>query len=403
MRKNSATRIVGPLVPYSEGFRAELSRLGYTPGSAEVHMWRVRRLDRWLAGERIQLTELDERTVHQFLALQNANGHNGLRTVRTFAPLLGWLRAEQLVPPPSAPQASPIEDLLARYEHWLFSVRGLSDRTIERYVVTARRFLEQRVSSAKPSGIEELSGLDLRDFVLGEHSRGLAVGSVKCRVGELQALLHFLHVTGVIAMELAAAVPSVPGWRDRDVPPTMRSADVQAMLDGCDRATSTGLRDLAMLTVLARLGLRASEVAGLLLDDIDWRAGELVVRGKGRRRDRLPLPNEVGQAIAAYLSDGRPPVQYRNVFLTQRAPTRPMTCGGIGQVVMSACRRAGLAPVRSHRLRHAFASDLLRQGENLSSIGQLLRHQDMATTAKYAKVDFCSLRQVAQPWPEQAR
>jgi site-specific recombinase XerD len=179
----------------------------------------------------------------------------------------------------------------------------------------------------------------------------------------------------------------------------MPSADVVALLAGCDRATRSGRRDLAVLMLLARMGLRAAEVAGLQLEHVDWRAGELVVPGKGGRIERLPLPVDVGEALVAYLTEGRPPVETRALIVSVQAPFRPLRSTGIGQMVWRACLRAGVAPVRSHRLRHTLATTMLREGVALRDIGQVLRHRDLATTGVYAKVDSAALRELAGPWP----
>jgi integrase len=183
----------------------------------------------------------------------------------------------------------------------------------------------------------------------------------------------------------------------------MTAADVQALLDSCDRSTPVGVRNFAIMTLVARLGLRSIEVARLELRDVDWRAGELVVRGKARRRDRLPLPAEVGEALVAYLSCDRNPEGARHLFLTCKAPRGPIRADLVGDVVERACQRAGLPHVGPHRLRHALAGELLRQGAGLVAISQVLRHQDLATTALYAKVDLGALRRVAQLWPGATR
>lgn len=183
----------------------------------------------------------------------------------------------------------------------------------------------------------------------------------------------------------------------------MAAADVQLLLDSCPRDTIVGVRDFAMMMLIARLGLRSIEVARLELGDVQWRAGELLIRGKGRRQDRLPLPTEVGEALAVYLFEGRGPENARNVFLTCRAPRGPIRADLVGDVVERACKRAGLSHVGPHRLRHSLAGELLRQGAGLVAISQVLRHQDLATTALYAKVDLDTLRTVAAPWPGAAR
>jgi site-specific recombinase XerD len=186
-------------------------------------------------------------------------------------------------------------------------------------------------------------------------------------------------------------------------PAAMSAEDVQRLLDSVDRGTDTGARNFAIMTVIARLGLRSIEVARLELRDVDWRAGELVVRGKGRRQDRLPLPDEVGAALVAYLSRGRNPHGSRHLFLTCRAPRGPIRADLVGDVVERVCLQAGLPHVSPHQLRHALAGELLRRGAGLVAIGQILRHQDLATTALYAKIDLVTLRSVAQPWPAAVR
>ena len=190
----------------------------------------------------------------------------------------------------------------------------------------------------------------------------------------------------------------MPGWKDTGVPRRLAAAEVQALLASCDRATASGKRDLAILLLLARMGLRAAEVAGLELDDFDWRAGELTVRGKAGHRDRMPLPAEVGEAVAAYLLQARPGAKSRVVFLTLRPPLRPMGHTTVSQVVWRQCRIAGVEPVRAHRLRHALATELLSRGVRLPEIAQVLRQRDLATTAVYAKVDYSALRELALPW-----
>jgi len=232
---------------------------------------------------------------------------------------------------------------------------------------------------------------------------GQPAGSAKGRVAELRSILRFLYLQGITALRLGTAVPPVGGWRLVALPPRMTAADVERLLDSCDRGTSLGVRDFAIMMLVARLGLQSIEVARMELRDVDWRAGELVVRGKGRRQDRLPVSAEVGEALVAYLCTGRNPARARHLFLTCRAPRGPIRADLVGDVVERACQRAGLPTVGAHRLRHALAGELLRKGAGLVAISQVLRHQDLATTALYAKVDLDALRQVAQPWPGATR
>jgi site-specific recombinase XerD len=195
-------------------------------------------------------------------------------------------------------------------------------------------------------------------------------------------------------------VPSFAFWRLSALPRGLDAEEVRALLASCDRGMAVGRRDFAILLMLVRLGVRRGEVAVLQLEDIDWRAGQIMVRGKGNRVERLPLPVDVGEALADYLCHGRPAdAEGRSAFVRVNAPHRAMTASGVTQVVVSASKRAGIGEVTAHRLRHTAASELLRRGASLSEIGQLLRHRSELSTAIYAKVDRNRLRELARPWP----
>jgi len=259
--------------------------------------------------------------------------------------------------------------------------RGLAVTTVLRYENTARRFLQQQAMTDGALEPTRLTGVDINAFLLRECGR-VSAGSAKGRVAELRSVLRFLYLRGVTPLRLGAAVPPVGGWRLATLPPpAMPVPEVQSLLDSCDRSTDVGVRDFAIMTLVARLGLRSIEVARLELRDVDWRAGELIVRGKGRRQDRLPLPSAVGEALVAYLAWDRILGDTRRLFLTCRAPRGPIRADLVGDVVERACLRAGLLRVGPHRLRHALAAELLRQGVGLLAISQVLRHQDLATTA----------------------
>jgi site-specific recombinase XerD len=194
-------------------------------------------------------------------------------------------------------------------------------------------------------------------------------------------------------------VPRVARWREATIPQFPTRPEIDGLLASCDRDKATGARDYAVLLLLARLGLRAVEVSRLQLDDFDWRAGEVTVDGKAHRRDRLPLPSDVGEAIVAHLKQRDRQRGERCVFLTVHAPIRPLEPSGVRTIVRNACRRASIEPVPAHRLRHALASDLLREGASLIDVSQVLRHNDLESTAIYAKVDLQRLRLAASPWP----
>ena len=248
----------------------------------------------------------------------------------------------------------------------------------------------------------DLAGLtagEVTGFVL-EACPGRAVGSAKLIVCALRSLLRWLHLTGTVPVSLAAAVPSVAGWRLSGLPKGLEPGQLRRLLGACDRRTPTGRRDYAIMLLLVRLGLRAGEVARLGLDDVDWRRGEIAVLGKGNRAERLPLPAEVGAAIAGYLRRGRPgTAQGRSVFVRVHAPHRALTTGGVTMVVFDAAQRAGLGRIHAHRLRHTAATAMLQAGSPLAEVGQVLRHRSALTTAIYAKVDRDALAVLARPWP----
>lgn len=388
----------GRLGPFVEGYRVRLLELGYTPGTVRGMLKVLGQLGRWMASEGLEPGQVGAAAIEAFLAARHAGGDRQVPTVRALGQLVRYLRDVGVIAPEDGPQElTPLEELIAKYRAWLVVERGLAPATVLRYETSARRFLGERVAPGDELGVGRLTGADVSAFLLRECAR-VSVGSAKGRVAELRSLLRFLYVRGLTELALADAVPPVAGWRETGIPQTLARADLERLLTGCDRSRLDGLRDFAILMLLARLGLRSVEVARLELDDLDWRAGEMVVRGKARRQDRLPLSSDVGEALAAYLSQ-RGPHDARRVFLTLRAPTRPIRPDLVGDVVQRACRRAGVGAVGAHRLRHALASELLREGASLIDISQVLRHRDLATTAIYAKIDLGRLRQVAQPWP----
>lgn len=393
----------GPLAAYAAGYRCELERRGFSPRSVRDRMEVAGQLNSWLAAEGLSAADLAAARAGQFFAALRARGQRRVPAMPTLAPLFAYLRDGQVLPPEQA-AVTPAEELLASYRRYLTVDRGVAPLTVLRYERMARRFLLGRVSRAgAQTGAEDLCGAEVIAYLAGCCSRLRTTGSAKREAADLRSLLRFLYLEGVTATDLGTAMPPVAGWRDARLPAMMSAADVTALLDGCDRSRRSGLRDLAILTLLARLGLRSGEVAALQLGDIDWRAGEIVVRGKARCQDRLPLTVEAGEAVAGYLRDGRPCSRCPAVILTLYAPYRGIHPSSITQVVYRACSRAGLPPVGGHRLRHALASEMLRQGSDLVEISQVLRHHDLATTSVYAKVDRAALRAVARPWPGAGR
>ena len=398
---SGSERKPGRLGPYVDGYRARLLELGYTPISVATYsLVALGQLGRWMVSEDVDVDQLDSGAIKAFLATRHTRDYRPVATA-SLVPLLDYLRSEGVVPPEPAKPLTPLDELIGDYRWWLIAEQALAPATVQRCQKLARRFLAERASPEDGLGVKNLTGVDVAAFLLRECAR-LKPASVGCYASRLRSLLRFLHVHGFTDLALADCVPSVAGWRDAGIPKTLPRPDIGRLLRSCDRSGLSGARDFAILILLARLGLRAVEVSRLELDDLHWRAGEIEVHGKGHRRDRMPLSSDVGEALVGYLSlrDRR---DVRRVFLTLHAPIRPIEPPGVSTVVREACRRAGLQPVGAHRLRHALASELLREGASLIDIGQVLRHKDLATTAIYAKVDLTGLGQVAQPWPGVAR
>ena len=388
----------GRLGAHIDGYGSWLLSLGHTPGTVKGQLKLLGQLGRWMSSEGLEPSELNAERVEDFLTARRAEGYQRVPSRRSFSALLEYLTDEHVIAPDDALPRDALDRLLVSYRDWLIRDRRLAPATVLRYENLARRFLQERAAEGRGGLVEDLTGADVVAFLLQESAR-VSVGAAKGRVTELRSLLRFLFLQGLTPVELAAAVPAVAGWHDAGVPAGLAATQVDRLLDSCDRNDPGGIRDLAILSLVARLGLRSAEVARLELDDIDWRAGEIVVRGKARRCDRLPLPCDVGETLTAYLSTARPLTVIRQVFLAQTAPLRAIRPDLVSDVTRRACDRAGLPRVGAHRLRHALATEMLRRGATLVAVSQVLRHRDLATTATYAKVDLAALRDVAQPWP----
>lgn len=397
----SRVHVRGPLAPFAAGFADELARQGYTPLSARNQMWLLAHLSRWLEQQGLGVDELNATEEERFVCARRVSGRRQLHSIKALRPILAYLRVLGVAPPPPLSTSDgPVGEVLERYRSYLMTERGLGNATVGGYVHMVRPFLHGRLSSdGLALDLIHLTAADIVAFVVARcpcQSRGAA----SLTVTALRSLLGFLHVEGIIERSLVAFVPSVAGRRLAGLPKGLDSNQVLRLLASCDCSTLNGCRDFAVLTMLVRLGLRAGEVTKLEFDDFDWRAGEIIVQGKGNCIERLPLPTDVGEAVATYLRHGRPTTaQGRTVFVRIKAPHRALTSGGITQIVAAAGRRAGLGQIHAHRLRHTAASAMLRAGASLSEIGQLLRHRRALTTAIYAKVDRDALRTIARPWP----
>jgi site-specific recombinase XerD len=373
-----------------------LGARGYSPEAVRLRLWQLDHLSRWLDGRGLAAGELTPERAGEFLEARRAAGYRTWISPRSMVLPLGYLRAVGAVPIAAVVAAAgTLEDLLGGYRRYLVCERGLAAGTVADYERVARLFAAERAGTDSV-GLERLSAADVTAFVTRECPRR-SVASARCLIAGLRSLLRYLHVSGVTATSLAGAVPGVAGSR-AGLPRGLEPAVLAKLLSSCDRRRTVGRRDYAILLLLARLGLRAGEVAALGLDDVDWRGGEVLIRGKGDRHERLPLPVDVGEALVSYLRR-RPRQESRAVFVRVNAPRGALAPGAVCALVHDACVRSGLAPVGAHRLRHSAATGMLRAGASLPEIAEVLRHRRLESTAIYAKVDRAALRALALPWP----
>ena len=398
MKDPSRVRVEGPLEPFARGFGEQLVSQGYARSSAVAQVQLMAHLSRWMAGEGVSVAELTPARLEQFVGTRRAAGYRHFVSAWPLTRVVDHLVGCGAVPAPQPPSpGTPAEELVERYRSYLVSERSLAASTARGYVRVARLLLS-RLSSTDGLELGELTAAEVSRFVLAECGRR-SVGSAKNLVAALRSLLGFFFLEGLTTSPLAGAVPAVAPWRGARLPRALEEKAAARLLSSCDRRTTAGRRDYAILVLLVRLGLRAGEVAALELDDLDWRAGEVMIRGKGHCRERLPLPVDVGEAVAGYLRRGRPRVACRRLVLRVKPPIAGLTGDGVTRVVHAACRRAGLRPVGAHRLRHTVATESLRRGACLTEVGQLLRHRSAFSTAIYAKVDRVALRGLARRWP----
>jgi site-specific recombinase XerD len=396
MSKVAEVGVPGPLALFATAFREALPAAGYTPLSAVNQLRLMAHLSRWLDARGLSAADLTDERVQQYLAQRRTAGYTGLIGRRAMDPILNVLKASGVLPvTEQAAPAAGTAALLAAFDRYLRAERGLAASTTKAYVARATRFLAEYAAAGE---VCDLTSADVTSAVLAECTTR-SVGAGQYFVAALRAFLRFAHVEGLIAGDLSAAALTVTGRRGSLLPKGISPDEAEALLRACDRGSAVGRRDRAVLLVLLRLGLRGGEAARLRLEDIDWRTGQLLVRGKGSRDERLPLPGDVGEAVADYLQQGRPASARRDVFLTAIAPAVGLTREAVSGIVRRAFDRAGIAQVGPHRLRHGLACAMVRAEVPLAEIGQVLRHRSPVSTAIYARVDVAALRDLAQPWP----
>ena len=395
----------GPLVPYLDAFAAILSGQGYARSTTKIKIRVVSELNQWLQKRHLVIEELNESCINKFIRYRKKR--NRLRSGDQLASkqFITFLREEGIlsafVPEIKVSEIQRIENSFAQY---LQRERGLSQATIDNYLPTIRRFLTERFHKRKII-FGKLCAQDISKFVL-RYAHTMSPGRTQTMNNALRSFFRFLYQRGEIAFDLAAAVPTVAKWQFSEIPKFLKSKQVERILQSCDKNTATGKRNYAILLLLSRLGLRAGEIVHMELDDILWETGELIVRGKSSREEKLPLLHDVGQAIANYLRDIRPHCFSRRLFIRMVAPLQGFSSSvNVCTIVRDSLARAGINTEfkGAHLFRHTLATNMLRGGANITEIGEVLRHQNPNATEIYTKVDFASLRTIAQPWPGGAK
>ncbi|HEY6792059.1 MAG TPA: tyrosine-type recombinase/integrase [Trebonia sp.] len=389
----------GPLEQFADGFREWLLGRGYTPLTTVPQRQVMAHLSRWLESEGLPLSGLNAAQAGRFLDALRASGRQQPTTMAGLRPLLDYLDSLGVLPPPSPePEPDAASALVSAFARYLRAERGLAPATVTSYSWRAARFIAR---FAPDGDVSRLAARDVTRMVLEERN-ARSVGAAQHYACALRALTRYCYLQGLTDRDLAAAALPATGRHRWALPRGITPEQSAALLAACDSDDPAMQRDRAMILLLLRLGLRAGEAAGLRLDDIDWRAGQVTVRGKGGITDRLPLPGDVGEAIAAYLTSARPSTTAREVFITMNAPARGLARGAVSLAVRRASQRAGLDGIGSHRLRHTAACAMVAARVPLPQIGEVLRHRSPVSTAAYARAGLDQLRELARPWPVQA-
>lgn len=391
----------GPYSSYVELYASRLVKVGLNRHGTWRSLNLLGDLMSWLSRIGLRPTDLNERMAEGYLRHRSRKQSIQPGDRAALKRLLSVLREAGVIAPAALPPITPQDQIFEEFGDYLRRERSLAPKSIIRHLPIIRRFLRE-VCSAGASDLGKISQEDVTRYI-ERHARDWSAGSGKAMCWSLRTFLRYLHHRGLNPLALAGSVPSIRRWKFASLPTYLSAARVQQVLDGCDRTTALGRRDYAILMMLAKLGLRADEVATLTLDDIDWRSGEMLVRAKGRQRARMPIPPDVGVAVVAYLRDGRRKSSCRRLFLRTLAPNVGFASGcAITMIAKTALERAGIrgyAHQGAHIFRHSLATELLRSGATLSEIGQLLRHESHDTTRIYAKVDIDALRTMSLPWP----
>jgi site-specific recombinase XerD len=391
----------GPLAAHVDGFAGQLLSQGYATHTGRLKIRLVADFSAWLDRRHWRVQDLEEEPISEFLKARKRQHLLRRGDPRTLTQLLHHLRQDGHTPQRrAAPSNDPMDQLIRDYGQFLTYQRGLSPTTIDDYLPIARRFLENRFSAGKVC-FDKLRVTDVTGFIVRDSSTACPKRA-QSAASALRSFLGFLTQAGKIGANLAASVPTVANWSLSELPRFLEPTQVEKILSSCNQSSQIGRRDYAVLLLLARLGLRAGEIVHLSLENINWAAGEVLIRGKSAREDRLPLLPEVGRALAAYLKRDRPACSCRRVFIRMKAPRQGFSSSvAVCDIFRRALARSDIHPPHkgAHLLRRSLATRMLRRGASLNQIGEVLRHQLAQTTEIYAKVDLLALRALAQPWP----
>lgn len=391
----------GALGAYVDAFAQQLIDEGYAKASGRYALQLVANLGLWLRRRGITAPQLTTEHLDRYLEYRSRCRRHRSGDAAIVRRLFSLLLGQGVVAQRTPIQSTPAERLGDEFRLYLERERRLAPATVFHYLLFARRFLVQCFADGEPR-LDGLRGADVVGFVQREAARLHHPKRSKLMTTALRSFLQYAHYRGLVSIDLRSSVPTVASWSMASLPRALSWAEVQRLLAQCERHTAVGRRNWAILLLLARLGLRAGEVVGLAFEDLDWKAGELCIPAHGGNSDRLPIPQDVGAALADYLRHARPPCSSRRVFVRMRAPHRGFVSSvAICCIVRRALARAGLDPPHkgAHLLRHSVATRMLRQGASMAEIGQVLRHRSPQTTMIYAKVDLDVLRPLALPWP----
>jgi site-specific recombinase XerD len=390
---------VGPLKPFVDSFETLLLDQGYARSSIKEKIQLVAKFSKWLRQQHLEVNELNNQVIEKFIKYKRERGLICRCDFGTLKSLLQHLEHSNVTC--NVANDGPIVDHIEKgFMQYLSQERGLSAATLANYIPRVRHFLADRFHAGAIQ-IDKLNPSDVTTFIL-RYAQTVKRKTVKLMLTSLRAFFRYLRLRGEMEADFAEFIPTVADWRLSDIPKSLEAQQVERLLSSCDQSNKVGQRDYTILLLLTRLGLRGGEIVKMTLDDIHWEAGELIIQGKGPRKDRIPLPWDVGEALVTYLQRGRPVCSTRRFFVRTKAPYQGFSSSvAICNVVRRALLRTQLQPPckGAHLLRHSLATQMLRKGASLSEISEILGHASQNTTAIYTKVDMVALRSLAHPWP----